>query len=85
MATRSDVERFTVDELCNFVSCKLGEMVEDAEEVVDELRRNKISGKAFLVLTDEDLREMVGPIGDRKALKALVASYTPQASTVRHI
>ena len=83
MATRSDVESFTVDELCNFVSRKLGEMVEDAEEVVDELRKNKISGKAFLVLTDEEIREMIQPIGDRKALKALVATYTPQVATVR--
>ena len=69
--------------MCGFVSRKLSDVMEDSEEVVDELRRNKISGKAFLILTDEDLRELIQPIGDRKALKALVDSYRPQIAVVR--
>ena len=80
MATRSELERFSIDELCNFVSRKLSDVIEDSEEVIDELRRNKISGKAFLILTDEDLRELIQPIGNRKAL---VDSYRPQIAVVR--
>ena len=43
------------------------------------LSNNKITGKAFLEVTDE-VQEMVRPIGDRKALKSLVNSYKPQSA-----
>lgn len=80
MATRSEVGSFTVVQLCDFVSRKLQGVVEDAEDLVEELRKNKITGKAFLELTTEDLKEMITPIGDRKALSELKDSY--KASTV---
>ena len=82
MATRADIEWFIADELCDFVFEKLKDNVQDVEEIVDELQTNKISGKAFLELTDEDIIEMLKPIGYRKVLIGLVTCYTPQVTTV---
>ena len=42
MATRSDIEGYTVNELCDFVSNKMRHMIQDIKEVVDELRSNKV-------------------------------------------
>ena len=77
MTTRSVVQGFSTSQLCEFVAQKL-EDVEDATQMLRSLEENKINGKAFLELTDEDLREIVKPIGDRKALKRLASSYMPQ-------
>ncbi len=77
MVTRSEIEGFSVAELCDFIAQNLAH-VEDSTEIQRELELNKITGKAFLELTDEDLREMIRPIGDRKALKSLAKSYQPQ-------
>ncbi len=52
--------------------------MEDVTDVLRVLEQNKITGKVFLELTDEDLREMVKAIEDRKALKRLADSYKPQ-------
>ena len=77
MATCLEIEVYSVSELCEFVAQKLVH-VEDCSEILRALERNRITGKIFLELTDEELQEMVRPIGDRKALKKLANLYKPQ-------
>ena len=79
MATHAEVESFNVSQLCDFVSNKLQDVVADTEDVVDELRTIKITGRAFLRLTSEELWEMIRPVGDRKALSELKDSYKAPA------
>ena len=83
MATWANIERYTVDELCDYVSNKWEMSFQDVQEILDELRSNNITGRSFLELTDDELKEMIKPIGDRKALKGILTSYTSQITTVR--
>lgn len=78
MATHSELDNFSVNDLCDFVSQNLPDVVEDHHDILRELQSNKITGRAFLNLTDEDLKELIGPIGDRMALKSIIEGYRPQ-------
>ena len=59
-------------------STKLGEEVR--EETLDAIRNNKISGRSFLELTQDDLKELTALIGERKALSRVISSYAPKVS-----
>lgn len=85
MATRSEVENFCMKDLCDFLSGKLADVVEDHHDIIRELRRNKIKGWDFIRLTDEELRELIAPIGDCKALKSIIEAYSPQPEVYIHI
>lgn len=76
MATRENVESFTIEEVCELVCNKL-EYREGVDDIVDELRSNYINGKTFLNLSQDDIKEMLRPIGHRKALTAIIQSYRP--------
>ena len=66
MASAS-VESLTVEEFGSFLSNK---NVDD--EVIDNFKRNKVSGAAFLMLTDRDINELVPSIGLRPQIRAIL-------------
>lgn len=61
------VESLTVEELGSFLS---DENVD--EEVIDNFKRNKVSGAAFLMLTERDINELVPSIGLRPQIRAIL-------------
>ena len=77
MAYMTSLEDFTVDELEDYLEDK-----GVSEDVVRNFGRNRISGAAFLRLTEDDLRELVPLIGERTSVRELlkqskqVCSYT---------
>ena len=80
MATRSEVEMFSIEEVKEFISSQLNGVVQ--EDSLETLQRNRIAGKAFLQLDDEELRELFPLIGERKAIKNLICSYKPKQVSV---
>lgn len=64
----SKITSFTVDELCDF----LVEQNQEAD-VIETLKRNRVSGSSFLGLTKEHLKELFpSSIGDRITLSQLL-------------
>ena len=49
-----------------------------ARESIEAFRENRINGESFLELTDDDLRELIPKLGERKAVQRLIKSYCPQ-------
>lgn len=70
-----DVGSLSVDELCDVLSNK-----GLSEEVVAAIETNKVSGKAFLALTDEHLKEMFPLIGERIAVKEQIVALGGRAA-----
>jgi len=81
MATRLEVEDFSATELQEFLQAK----PDLAEATLTSLVNNRVIGKVFLDLTNEDLKEVVQPLRDRKALKSIIKSYQQPRSPVSHI
>ncbi len=63
----SSVESFTVEEFGSFLSDKNVD-----EEVIDNFKRNKVSGAAFLMLTERDINELVPSVGLRPQIRAIL-------------
>jgi hypothetical protein len=63
----SSVESFTVEEFGSFLSDKNVD-----EEIIDNFRRNKVSGASFLVLTERDINELVPSVGLRPQIRAIL-------------
>ena len=76
MATRGEVLDFSCDQLYVWLVTELKDEVGD--ETIEELRFQRINGKAFLELTDDDLRELVPLIGERKAIQRRIHSFKPK-------
>lgn len=74
MATRAEIESMNVQELKQFVSDN-GDFLQDS---LDNLEENRVSGKTFLTLDDDELREMFPRLGERKAFKNLINTYQPK-------
>ena len=75
MATRTEVESFGVEEMCDL----LAQHVKDIDpETIATFRRNKVNGKAFVSLTENDLRELVSTLGERKNIQGIVESVQPK-------
>ena len=73
MASRKEIESFSPDMLVDHLSVVLdGEISNNA---LEEIRRNKISGRTFLELKEEDLKELASLLGERKALMRVIQSY----------
>ena len=51
------------------------------DESIEEIRFQRINGKAFLELTDDDLRELFPLIGERKAIQRRISSFKPKPNT----
>ena len=72
MATCNDIQEYSVDQLSDFLKVKgIG------EDILTTLRENRVAGGVFLDLTESDLRELVMPLGERKALLKLINTYKP--------
>lgn len=78
MATYAELERFTIQEVIEFLSQKLAMDGVVSEESLESLRQNRVAGKAFLALEEEELRELFPLIGERKAIRSIIDSYKPQ-------
>ena len=55
MTTVEEIGKFTASQLCDFVEEELEGSVEDVHEITESLRSNKITGKAFLTLDDDEV------------------------------
>ncbi len=76
MATRAEIEKLNVEKLKDFVSSQLnGEVLENG---LESLVRNRVSGKTFFLLDDDELRELFPLIGERKAVRRLINAYNPK-------
>ena len=78
MATRAELEKCNREELAEFLSGTLGEDI--SEDSVAALKENRVNGRTFFELTDDDLRDIIKPLGDRKNLRRLIDSYKPAVS-----
>ena len=63
----ADFSDYTIDELAKFL---LERGV--CEEVIDNFKKNQVSGRVFLVLTEDDLKELVPIIGQRTEIRAIL-------------
>ncbi len=82
MATRSQVERLDVRQLCDLLSEKLeNDLSTSASE------DNRVNGKSLLELTDAELAELAPLIGDRKAIRRFINSFlsTPIQVRISHL
>ena len=75
MATATELQGYSISELGSFIVLRLEGKVDSPESIVAVLQENKITGKAFLGLTSDELREMIPAIGDRKVVKEIVDSF----------
>ena len=85
METMTEVQDFSISELSSFISLKLQAKVDSPESIAAVLRENKITGKIFLDLTADELREMIPTIGDRKMVKEMIDSFTTTVVCVAHL
>ena len=67
MANRSSLVDLTVDEFEEYLATK-----GFSEDVVRNFGRNRVTGAAFLLLTEDDLRELVPLIGERTSIRELL-------------
>ena len=65
MASRADVLRMLVDGVFQYLARTLDEDVV-ARESIEALRHSKINGESFLELTNDELRELLPVLGERK-------------------
>jgi hypothetical protein len=65
-----------VEELC----CFLQEELDGIDEVLENVRKHKINGEAFLQLNEEYLREVAPLLGDRIKLKGLLSKISEPTS-----
>ena len=63
---REDVERFPVEQLCQLLSD-----LHYSTELLQNVRKNAVTGDVFLQLSDEQLKEIAPKLGDRVPLKKL--------------
>lgn len=70
MANRAEVVSFSFEEMASYVKEKLPSTANSAA-ISAQFVSNRISGSIFLELTEEDLREMIPCLGDRKIVKKL--------------
>ena len=76
MATMLEIQGFSVSELSNFITLKLEGKVDSPESLAAVLKENKITGKMFLNLSPDELKEMIPIIGERKKIKEIIDSFS---------
>ncbi len=76
MATRAEFERLNATEVKEFLVDLLHDEVQ--EESLAVLEDNRVSGKTFFKLDDEDLREIFPLMGERKAIKRTIEEHKPK-------
>lgn len=75
MANSEELKTYSVNELSNFISMKLEGQVDSPDLIALKFNENKITGQVFLNLTQDDLREILPLIGERKIVKSLIDSF----------
>lgn len=75
MANSEELKTYSVNELSNFISMKLDGQVDSPDLIALKFNENKITGQVFLNLTQDDLREILPLIGERKIVKSLIDSF----------
>lgn len=73
--TRAGVERLSADELRAYLTDRL--QLEVSVDSLAALEENRVSGRTFLELREEDLKELFPLIGERRAVERLIGSYRP--------
>lgn len=63
----ASVETLCIEELGSFLSEKNVD-----EEVIDNFKKNKVSGASFIQLTDNDLNDLIPSIGLRPEVRAIL-------------
>jgi hypothetical protein len=76
MATKAELLAFSCDQLYAWLLTNLKDTVGD--ESIEEIRFQRIDGKAFLELSDDDLRELFPLMGERKAIQRRIDSFKPK-------
>ncbi len=75
MASRTEVELLSIAELAQFLEEQLRDRVPQTSNIAASFQANNISGKIFLELTPEELKDLVPLIGDRKEFQRLLDRY----------
>ena len=58
------------DEIQKFTVMELSSWLEDKEDIITVIETNRVNGKTFVDLSDDDLKELFSLFGDRKAVQA---------------
>lgn len=66
---------FSPEELHDFLVRKLE--FEVSMQSLDAIKNNRISGRTFLELNSEDIKEIISLLGERKTIQRLINSYAP--------
>ena len=77
--TGTEAYSWSTDELCDMVVAQ----VDDSERIISTLRENKITGRTFLILEDDDLKELFPVIGDRLELSIMLKNLTKESKVCR--
>ena len=83
MATRKDILMFSVPELCEWLYEELKDDVREDCIQMQALRSNRVNGRTFLDLTEDDLKELCPLLGERKAVYRIVERLRPEVCSVR--
>ena len=81
MATRDEIKKLSCSELHSHLMDVLGDCVN--QSVFDTLKEERVSGRFFLEMGDDEIREITSRLGDRMALKHYINSFK-MASTKVH-
>ena len=81
MATRDEIKKLSCSELRSHLMDVLGDDV--SPSVFDTLEEERVSGRSFLEMGDDELREIASHLGDRMTLKRYINSFK-MASTKVH-
>lgn len=76
--TRELLQGYSITE----VSAFLEEKYDLSAASIQSLSENRINGKMFLMLSDDELKEMMKPLGDRMALKDIIEKFKPSVSFI---
>ena len=80
MANRDRVRQMDKQELGMYLMEQLGDEV--ADQTLKKIEEEKINGKAFLTLNDQDLHELNPSMGERKLVKLHLDSLKSSPTTV---
>ena len=70
---KESVQSFTVEELCDFLTDQ-----GQHQDVVTAVVENRLTGRDFLELTSDHLKELFSVLGTRMSVQRLISSLSPQ-------
>ena len=72
-ASASDFSEFSVEEVVEYLEDK-----DVGAEVLDNFKTNLVNGEAFMILEEEDLKELAPLIGERTILRQILRTIKKQ-------